>query len=82
MAEDYGLSAMTGVLPVAIMAGVTTKVVKELFPTGTKATRKAVGTMKLKRASRPRKISKLGGRAKGRRGSVKGHPGKFSNVGL
>ncbi len=32
MPADYGLSAMTGIIPVTIMAGVNVAVIKELFP--------------------------------------------------
>lgn len=75
---DYGLSAMTGIIPVTVMAGVTTKVVKELFPNPTKAKKQISKVMKVKKVSRIRKTTR---KATGRR-SVKGHPGKFSNVGL
>jgi len=32
VATDYGLAAMTGVIPVTMMAGVNVAVIKELFP--------------------------------------------------
>ena len=75
---DYGLSAMTGIIPVTIMAGVTTKVVKELFPDTTKATRQVHKVMKVRKVKKVVKSTRKISRKK----SVKGHPGKFSNVGL
>jgi hypothetical protein len=73
---DYGLSAMTGIIPVTIMAGVTTSIVKELFPAPTKAKKQISRVMKAKTVVKStKKVTK-------RKTSVNGHPGRFSNVGL
>jgi len=70
MATDYGLSAMTGILPVGIMAGVNVAVIKELFPQG------STGRGYSSRPSQRRRSI----RRQSRRTS--GSLGNFSNVGF
>ncbi len=65
------LDAMTGIIPVTMVAGVNLAVLKEVFPGG--ATGRGY-------ASKPYKGRRQTRRTNRRRQS--GHPGNFSNVGL
>ena len=74
-----GLDAMTGVLPVIAIAGTATAVAKSFFPDSTSVSKKVVRTMKAKSIKRVRKSART---VKKARKTIKGHPGKFSNLGL
>ena len=66
MSADFGLSAMTGILPVTMMAGVNVAVIERLFP------RVGAGSGgRRKRATR-----------RSTRRSGRGLSGNFSNVGF
>jgi len=60
MATDYGLSAMTGIIPVTVMAGVNVAVLKELFPQQYGGSRKRRKSRKSRRSSSGSNFNNVG----------------------